>query len=123
MLHRSRVSSSAPLVLPNSHDVLSLAPQQTVADAVDRAQAIAGIVLALAALLLVVRRLLVLRGPARRAQAPLLAAAGLTVPTTALWLAWVSSTGKSAPTLETIVRAVALLVPLGVVAGIVSSRL
>jgi signal transduction histidine kinase len=110
-------------VLPDSRDVLSLTRQQTVADIVDRAQAIVGIVVAVAALSLVMRRLLVLRGPARRAQAPLLAAAVLTVPATALWLVWVSSTGKDAPTLETIVRGVSLLVPLGVVAGIVRSRL
>ena len=110
-------------VLPDSRDVLSVAPQQTVADAVDRAQGILGIVVALAVLFLLVRRLLVLRGPARRAQAPLLVAAGLTVPATVLWLVWVSANGDGAPTLETIGRAVALLVPLGVVAGIFSSRL
>ena len=62
-------------VLPDSRDVLSVAPQQTVADAVDRAQEILGIAVALAVLILVVRRLRVLRGPARRAQAPLLVAA------------------------------------------------
>jgi signal transduction histidine kinase len=110
-------------VLPDSRDVLSVAPQQTVADAVDRAQGILGIAVALAVLFLLVRRLLVLRGAARRAQAPLLVAAGLTVPATVLWLVWVSANGDGAPTLETIGRAVALLVPLGVVAGIFSSRL
>ena len=40
-----------------------------------------------------------------------------------LWLVWVTATGEGAPTLETIGRAVSLLVPLGVVAGIVWSRL
>ena len=64
-----------------------------------------------------------MRGPARRAQAPLLAAGGLIAPAAVVWLAWVSATGKGAPTLETIGRAVSLLVPLGVVAGIVWSRL
>ncbi len=110
-------------VLPDSRDVLSVLRQQTVADAVDRAQGILGIAVALAVLFLLVGRLLVLRGPAQRAQAPLLVAAGLTVPATLLWLFWVSVTGESAPTLETISRAVSLLVPLGVVAGIVWSRL
>ena len=110
-------------VLPDSRDVLSVTPQQTVADAVDRAQGSSGIAVALAVLVLLVRRLLVLRGPAQRAQAPLLAAAALTVPAALLWLAWVSATGEDAPTLETIGRAVSLLVPLGVVAGIVWSRL
>jgi signal transduction histidine kinase len=110
-------------VLPDSRDVLAIAPKQTVADAVDQAQGVLGIVVALAALFLLVGRLLVLRGPARRVQAPLLVAAGLTAPATVLWLVWVSTTGDSAPTLETIGRAVSLLVPLGLVAGIVWSRL
>ena len=110
-------------VLPDSRDVLSITSQQTVADAVDRAQGILGIAVALTTLCLLVGRLLVLRGPARRAQAPLLAAACLTVPATVPWLVWLSATDKSAPTLETIGRAVSLLVPLGVVAGIVWSRL
>ena len=61
-------------VLPDSRDVLSITSQQTVADAVDRAQGILGIAVALTVLFLLVGRLLVLRGPAQRAQAPLLAA-------------------------------------------------
>jgi signal transduction histidine kinase len=110
-------------VLPDSRDVLSVAPQQTVADAVDRAQGILGIVVALAVLFLLVARLRALRGPAQRAQAPLLVAAGLTVLATLLWLVWVSATGDGAPTLEAIVRGVSLLIPLGVVVGISWSRL
>jgi signal transduction histidine kinase len=110
-------------VLPDSRDVLSVAAHQPVADAVDRAQGILGIAVALTVLVLLLGRLRVLRGPARRAQAPLLAATALTVPATVLWLAWVSATGESAPTLETIGRIASLLVPLGVVAGIVWSRL
>jgi signal transduction histidine kinase len=110
-------------VLPDSRNVLSVGPQQTVADAVDRAQGILGIAVALTVLFLVVRRLLGLRGPAQRAQAPLLAAAVLTVPVTVVWLAWVTAIGEDAPTLETIGRAVALLIPLGVVTGVLWSRL
>ena len=110
-------------VLPDSRDVLSLAPHQTVVDVVERVQGILGAAVALAVLFLLVGRLLVLRGPARRAQAPLLVAAGLTLPAAVLWLVWVSATGGSAPVLQTIVRAVTLLVPLGVVAGIAWSRL
>jgi signal transduction histidine kinase len=78
---------------------------------------------ALGLLVLVVSRLRVLGGPARRAQAPLLVAAVVTVATTMLGLVWVTATGESATTLETAVRAVYLLLPLGVVAGILSSRL
>jgi signal transduction histidine kinase len=110
-------------VLPDSRDVLSVVPQQTLADAVDRAQGILGIAIGLTVLFLLVGRLRVLRGPARRAQAPLLAAAGLTVLAIVPCLVWVSATGENAPTLETIGRAVSLLIPLGVVAGIVWSRL
>ena len=110
-------------VLADSRDVLSVAPQRSVADAVDRGQGILGVAVALAVLLLVGRRLLILRGPARRTQGPLLAAAALTVPAAVLWLVWVSASAESASSLETIGRGVALLVPLGVVAGIVWSRL
>ena len=111
------------LVLPDSRDVLSVAPQQTVADAIDRVQGLVGVAVALAVLFLVARRLLVLRGPAQRAQAPLLAGAGITVLTTVLWLVLVSATDEGTPGLETIARTVSLLVPLGLVAGIVWSRL
>ena len=110
-------------VLVESRDVISFAPGQSAADGVARAQGILGIAVALAVLVLVVRRLLLLQRPARRAQGPLLAGAGLTVPAAVLWLVWVTTTGESAPTLETIGRGIALLVPLGVVAGIGWSRL
>jgi signal transduction histidine kinase len=110
-------------VLPDSRSVFSSGPEQTVADAVDRAQGILGIAIGLTVLFLLVGRLRVLRGPARRAQAPLLGAAGLTVLAIVPCLVWVSATGENAPTLQTIGRAVSLLVPLGVVAGIVWSRL
>jgi hypothetical protein len=109
------------LVLPDSQDVLSVASRKTIADAVDRAQEALGIAVALAVLILLVGRLLLLRGrPALRAQAPLLAGAALTAAAALLWLGWVSSTGTDAPTLETIVRGVSLLVPLGVVVGVAS---
>ena len=65
-------------------------------------------------LFLLAGRLRVLRGPARRAQAPLLVAAGIAVSGALPWLVWVSATGESAPTLQTFARAVCLLVPLGV---------
>ena len=90
------------LVLPDSRDVLSVAPQQAIADAVDRAQEILGIAVALAVAFLIMRRLLALGGPARRAQAPLLVASGLIAPAAAFWLGWASVTAKSAPTIETI---------------------
>ncbi|MDP9189284.1 MAG: histidine kinase, partial [Actinomycetota bacterium] len=114
---------AAAFVLPDSRDVLSLGADRAVADAVTGGQAILGIAVALAVLFLVVRRLFVLRGPGRRVQAPLLAAAALTAPTAVLLLALATFTAAPATTLETIARFVALLVPLGVVAGVVRSRL
>ena len=110
-------------VLSEARDVLSVTPHQSVADALDRAQGVLGLAIGLGLLGLVVARLRVLAGPARRAQAPLLVAAAGTVCLTAVWLTWVTATGTSATTLETGVRAVALLLPLGVIAGVLSSRL
>ncbi len=111
------------LLDPRPRDVLSFAANQRLADAVDRVQGSLGVALSLVVVLLVVRRLLLLQGAARRAQAPLLAAAVLTVPATVLWLVWVIATGESDPTFETIARGTALLVPLGLVAGVTWSRL
>jgi signal transduction histidine kinase len=108
---------------PNTRDVLGLAPHETVAHTVDRTQEIAAIVVGLVLLVLVVRRLRVLGGPARRAQGPLLVAAAVTASSAVFCLGWVTATGSSNSALETIVRAVAVSMPLGVVAGIVWSRL
>jgi signal transduction histidine kinase len=113
----------AAFVDPDARDVLSLSQHGAAADDVARAQGVLGIAIALSVLYQVARRLLALRGTARRAQGPLLAAAALTIPTTIVWLVWVTTTGADAPTLETIGRAASLLVPLGVTGGIVWSRL
>jgi signal transduction histidine kinase len=110
-------------VSPNSRDVLAVAQWQTVADAVDRVQGTLGVAVALGVLWLLVRRLRGLRGPPRRAQAPLLAAAALAVPPLVLSLAWMTATGEGSATIDTIDRGVALLVPLGLVAGLSWSRL
>jgi signal transduction histidine kinase len=110
-------------VSPDSRDVLAVAQQQTVADAVDRVQGTLGVAVALGVLWLLVRRLRGLRGPPRRAQAPLLAAAALAVPPLVVSLAWMTATGEGSATIDTIDRGVALLVPLGLVAGLSWSRL
>ena len=111
------------LVLPDARDVLTVTPHQTLADAVDRVQGILGMGIALVLLVLLVRRLLVLRGPAQRAQAPLLAAAAFSVLAALPWLAWMVATRDDTPAVDTAGRAVSLLVPFSVVAGIVWSRL
>jgi hypothetical protein len=111
------------LLYTDGRDALSVAPHEAAADDVARAQGVLGIAIALAVLYFASRRLLALRGTGRRAQGPLLAAAALTVPTTIVWLIWVTATGADAPTLETIARAATLLIPVGVIGGIVWSRL
>jgi signal transduction histidine kinase len=110
-------------VLSGSQSVLSIGPHQTLAGIFDRAQGILGIGVALTVVLLVVRRLLLLQGAARRAQVPLLAAAILSIPTAVVWLVHHVATVEPAATLETIDRGIALLVPLGLVAGVTWSRL
>ena len=110
-------------VSPHPRDVLSVAQQPAVADAVDRAQGILGITVALGALWMLVQRVRPLRGPAQRAQAPLLAAAAAALPPLVVSLAWMTGTGAGSATLSTIDRVVALLVPLGLVAGLSWSRL
>src|SRR5207248_2165205 len=107
----------------DTRDVLSVAPHASAAHTVDRAQEIAGIVIALVVLFLVLQRLRALRGPARRAQGPFLVAAAGAVSTSVVWLGWVIATDAGTSRLDTIDRAVAVLLPLGVVAGIVWSRL
>ena len=74
-------------------------------------------------LFLVLQRLGPLRGAARRSQGPLLAAAAATILAGLVWLGWVIATDASIPKLETIGRAVAVSLPVGVVAGILWSRL
>jgi signal transduction histidine kinase len=98
-------------------DLLSVAPDKGVAHAVDRVQQVAGIVLAVVVLLLVLLRLRGLRGASRRSQGPLLAAAAVTI---AVGLVWLVDRTSS---LETIARATAVSLPLGVVAGVLWSRL
>jgi signal transduction histidine kinase len=110
-------------VSPDARDILSVAPHASFAHAVDRVQEIAGVCLAVIVLLLVLQRLRVLRGPRRRGQEPLLVAATVNIGTGLVWLGWVIATDAGASTLETIDRAIAVSLPLGVVAGIAWSRL
>jgi signal transduction histidine kinase len=111
------------LVDPDTRDVLSLAPHEGVAHAIDRTQEIAGLALALVVLLLVLRRLLALRGARRRSQGPLLAAGVLAVSAGLAWLGSVIAADASRPRIETIARAIVVCLPVGVVVGILWSRL
>jgi signal transduction histidine kinase len=109
--------------LADARDVLSVVQQESVADVVDRVQGTVGIAIALSVLWLLVQRLRVLRGPARRAQAPLFVAAAIAIPPLVVSLAWMTATGEGSETIDAIARWVALLVPLGLVAGVSWSRL
>jgi hypothetical protein len=73
------------LVDTDPRDLLAVARHPGIASAVDRVQEIAGVVLALVILLLVVRRLRALRGPARRSQGPVLAASVVTIQASCGW--------------------------------------
>ena len=111
------------LVAPDARDLLAVTSQPSVAHAIDRAQAMAGVGVALGVLFLVLQRVHALGRPARRAQAPLLLAAGITGLAGLVWLGLVIATDARAPTLETIARALAMTIPVGIVVGIGWSRL
>jgi signal transduction histidine kinase len=111
------------LLVPDARDVLSVGPRASLAHSVDRAQEICGVVLALLVLLLVLRQLRALRGAARYSQGPLLAAAVVTVLAGLVWLGSVLANDPRASALETTGRAVAVSLPIAIVAGILWSRL
>lgn len=111
------------LVAPDARDVLSVGSHPSIARAIDHAQEIGGVGVALVVLFLVLQRLHALGGPARRAQGPLLSAAAITALTSLVWLGWAIATDARVLTLETIWRVVTVTIPLGIVAGIVWSRL
>jgi signal transduction histidine kinase len=111
------------LVAPDTRDLLSVTSQPSVADALDRAQAILGVGVAVVVLFLALQRVHALGRPARRAQAPLLLAAAITALAGLAWLGWVIDTDARVPALETIARALAMTIPIGIVAGISWSQL
>jgi len=111
------------LFAPDMRDLLSVTSQPGVAHAFDRTQAIAGVGVALGVLVLVPLRAHALGRPARRAQAPLLLAAGITALAGLVWLGWVIAADARMQTLETIARSFALTIPIGIVVGIGWSRL
>jgi len=111
------------LATSDTRSLLSIAPHPGFAHAIDRAQELSGIGLALVVLFLVAQRMRVLGRPARRAQAPLLLAAVITTLAGLVWLCWVIAVDALVPTPETLARALAVTIPAGIGVGIVSSRL
>jgi len=87
-----------------------------------RPVAAAGVAVVLLLLALVAHRARGLRAATRWTQGPLLLGAALTSVAVLAWLGWVID-GAAATTLETVARAVAVAIPLGIVAGIGWSRL
>ena len=114
---------AAALAAPDARDLLSVGSHAGVAHAIDRAQESGGIAVALVLLVLVVRRLRTLGGPARRAHRPLLLAAAATALAVTVVLCWLLAADAHMPTAETIARAAAGTLPLGIIAGIVWSRI
>ena len=111
------------LVEPDVRDLLSVAPHAGAAHAIDRAQEFAGIAVALVVLVLLLRRLGELRGAARRSQGPPLAGAAVALTVGVVWLGLVIASDGSRPRVETIARAIVVCLPIGVVVGILWSRL
>jgi signal transduction histidine kinase len=115
---------AAALVTVDSRNALSILPSQSATDTIGRVRAALGCAVLVSALLLVLWRLLSLRGAARRAQAPLLVSVVLALPVTAAWLAQEALTGHDPSTrVATVARALMALIPLGFVAAIGWSRL
>ena len=98
-------------------------PSENVAHAIDRVQEFVGAAVGVVVLVLVLQRLRVVRGVARRSQGPLLVATAVSVLVGLAWLGRVIATDGSAPTLETIARATVLSLPVAVIAVILWSRL
>ena len=113
----------AALTGSDSRDVLAVAPQPTVADAADRVQEVAALLLAVFVLALVLGRTRALARPARGVQGPLLVAAALAISAALVWLIAVIVGDAGKTTLETTTRAVAIALPVAVVAGMLWSRL
>jgi signal transduction histidine kinase len=109
--------------LVETRSVLSIATSPRLSDGVDRAQGVLGLAVAAAVVVLVLRRILLLRGATRRAQGPLLAGAALAAPAAVTVLASLAATGDVPSTLDTVSRGAALLIPAALVTGVVWSRL
>ena len=88
-----------------------------------RPVAAAGVAVVLLLLALVAHRARGLRAATRWTQGPLLLGAALTSVAVLAWLGWVIDGAAATTTLETVARAVAVTIPLGIVAGIGWSRL
>jgi len=108
---------------PDSRDALSVAPHEGVAHAIDRVQEIAAAGLSVVVLVLVLRRLRTAPGVARRSQGLLLVATAFSALVGFAWVGWVIASDGSTTRLETITRATAVSLPVGVLAAILWSRL
>ena len=106
----------------DARDLLSVSPQQNVAHAIDRVQEFFGAAVGIAVLVLVLQRLRVVRGVTRRSHGPLFLATVASVLVGLAWLGRVIAIDGSAPTFETIARAIVLSLPAAVISVILWSR-
>jgi signal transduction histidine kinase len=110
--------------LPDGRNLLLVSRNQGVADAINHDAAYLGLVVTVALALLIVLRLRLLRGVARRAALPLLGGALLMLPFFVVWFgAFVLGDYGFGDRLEETTRLSVVLVPLGFVAGLVWARL
>ena len=111
------------LFSPDARDLLSVAPRENVAHAIDRVQEASGMAFGILVLVLVLQRLRVARGVARRLQGPLLVAAAVSGLVGLVWLSRVIATDGSRTTLETIARVAAVSLPVAAIGIVLWSRL
>jgi signal transduction histidine kinase len=111
------------LVDASPRDVLSLVASPGAVHGLARAQAALGVAIAGAVVYLVWQRISLLRGAAQRAQTPALVATLSCVPAVVVWLIGGLPTADWSTTSETVARGVALLIPVGLVAGVAWVRL
>jgi signal transduction histidine kinase len=121
-------ANAARVVVPASYAtavggqvVVAFASSST--HAAHRAQETVALAIGAAVFGLVTARLLTLQGPGRRAQAPLLFAAGVSAATSIGFFGWLLAADTGSSALNTTARIVAISLPIGVVAGIAWSRL
>jgi signal transduction histidine kinase len=98
-------------------------PNQQLADLVSRANSALWVAIVVALLVLVVLRLLSLRGPARRTALPFLACSAAAAVLTPVWLGISAAINGPVDRLELVDRGLTLLIPIGFFLGLLWQRL
>ena len=111
------------LVGDDARDVVAISSDRAWSDAIERAQSVLGAAVAILVVAVVLQRLRVLGRPARLVQAPFFAGAAVTALTVLVAVVVPSGGWPGAASRHTVVALSALLVPLGLIAGVLRSRL